>query len=101
MRPRRTTRVLLFVLMLVVLAPLAHASPPDPTWLSGFWDARDHDDVAILASSLLSTADDRPSDPLAPLPASSSKVLASEEGVPVPSRILVTAPRSPPPAQHI
>jgi hypothetical protein len=51
MWPRRTSRVLLVALALIALAPLAHATPPDPTWFSGFWDDSDHDDVVILASS--------------------------------------------------
>jgi len=33
---------------LVALLPLAHASPPDPTWISGLYDDGDHDD-AVLA----------------------------------------------------
>ena len=33
---------------LVALVPLAHASPTDPTWISGLYDDADHDD-AVLA----------------------------------------------------
>jgi hypothetical protein len=33
---------------LVALVPLAHASPPDPTWIAGLYDDADHDD-AVLA----------------------------------------------------
>ncbi len=34
------------------LAPLAHASPPDPTWEGGVYDGADYDDVILLATSL-------------------------------------------------
>src|SRR5438309_4354819 len=30
---------------LVVIIPLAHASPIDPTWVAGIYDAADYDDV--------------------------------------------------------
>ena len=30
------------------LPALATATPPDPTWLGGFWDDDDYDDVVIL-----------------------------------------------------
>jgi len=32
---------------LALLASLAYATPPDPSWISGFWDDGDHDDVVI------------------------------------------------------
>lgn len=41
----------LIVASLIALIPLAHASPPDPTWLWGVWDDADHDNVVILATS--------------------------------------------------
>src|SRR5689334_22059865 len=36
---------------LVALTPLAYASPPDPVWISGFFDDGDHDDVVVLVTS--------------------------------------------------
>jgi hypothetical protein len=43
--------VLLVVLGLVALPALAHASPPDPTWISGLYDGGDCDDVVVAATS--------------------------------------------------
>ena len=44
--------VLLAVLpALIVLTPLAYASPPDPAWISGYFDDADHDDVVVLVTS--------------------------------------------------
>ena len=40
----------LLVFSLALLAPLAHASPPDPTWIHGVFDAGDSDDAIIAAS---------------------------------------------------
>src|SRR5215831_5806324 len=50
---RASHRALTFGLLLVLfaLAPLAQASPPDPTWLSGFYDAADFDDVVMAVVS--------------------------------------------------
>ena len=49
--------VLLLVGAMVLLAPLAYASPPDPGWIAGFWDNGDYDDVVLLATSAVGTAD--------------------------------------------
>ena len=45
---------LLAVLLLgavATLAPLAYATPPDPTWIAGVWDDGDHDDVIFRITS--------------------------------------------------
>ena len=39
------------------LGPLAHASPPDPTYIPGLYDDADHDDVIMLALSTVGTRD--------------------------------------------
>ena len=43
----------LTVALVVVLRPLAQASPADPTWIAGFYDGADFDDVVyhIVTSS--------------------------------------------------
>ena len=41
---------LLLLFPLALLAPLAHASPPDPTWIHGVFDAADSDDAVIAAT---------------------------------------------------
>jgi hypothetical protein len=33
------------------LTPLAHANPPDSTWISGFYDNADYDDVVLTVTS--------------------------------------------------
>jgi hypothetical protein len=38
---------------------MAYADPPDPTWIAGFWDDADYDDVIIRVTSTASTAETR------------------------------------------
>ena len=45
----------LLVLVLGTLAPLAHASAPDPSWISGIYDGADYDDVVVLVASATGT----------------------------------------------
>jgi hypothetical protein len=51
----------LLVLVLSALGPLASASPPDPGWIGGFYDAADYDDVVLAVTGI----DQAP--PLAPV----------------------------------
>lgn len=70
---------IVLVLALGMLAPLAHASAPDPSWISGIYDGADYDDIVVLvtgaagAVSPLRAADLEPIleviGPLAQLPA--------------------------------
>jgi hypothetical protein len=50
---------LLFALVtvLIVLVPLAYAEPPDPTWVSGYFDDGDGDDAVFVVTSSLATVD--------------------------------------------
>jgi hypothetical protein len=60
MIPRLSVTVLL-VLVLSMLGPLASASPPDPGWIGGFYDAADYDDVVLAVTGM------DPAPPLAPV----------------------------------
>jgi hypothetical protein len=46
----KSALVLLLFVCLVSLTPLAFASPPDPTWMDGFFDDLDFDDVVVSLS---------------------------------------------------
>jgi len=37
--------------VLLALVPLAYASPPDPTWLAGFYDDADFDEIVMAVVS--------------------------------------------------
>ena len=45
--------------ILVVLVPLAAASPPDPLWIGGIYDAADSDDAVLAATSLESRVEEK------------------------------------------
>ena len=49
--------ILLVIALCIVLNPLAAASPPDPTWIPGLYDAADFDDVVIQIGLLASACD--------------------------------------------
>jgi len=36
------------ICLIAALAPAAYADPPDPTWVGGYWDDDDFDDVVIF-----------------------------------------------------
>ena len=43
--------VVLLLLAPIALPGLAHASPPDPTWIPGIYDDADGDDIVSLIAS--------------------------------------------------
>jgi hypothetical protein len=49
--------MLVAIALCILLNPLAAASPPDPTWIHGFYDAADFDDVVIQIGLLASACD--------------------------------------------
>jgi hypothetical protein len=60
MRTRHSPAVLalVVVVLMLTLTTLAYADPPDPTWIAGFWDDDDFDDVVgyiTSAAALLHT----------------------------------------------
>ena len=42
---------LVLVFLLLGLAPAAYADPPDPTWIGGYWDDDDFDNVVAFIAS--------------------------------------------------
>jgi hypothetical protein len=42
---------LLTIGVIAVLAPLAYADPPDPSWIDGIWDDDDYDGVVVMVLS--------------------------------------------------
>lgn len=81
--------------LLVILAPAAYASPPDPTWIGGLWDDGDFDD-AIIAIAGASAIAATPLSLAAPAWACLAHLSFGEVGfVPAPSH-LAGSPRSPP-----
>jgi hypothetical protein len=80
MAPRRAL-VLLLLVCLASLTPLAYASPPDPTWVEGFFDDLDFDDVVVSISWAAWAVDADPLPSLAPVPVSVHLVQPGEQPV--------------------
>jgi hypothetical protein len=49
--PAARALLLVDLSLLVVLVLLAHAAPPDPSWLAGIYDEADHDDIVGILTS--------------------------------------------------
>jgi len=47
---------LVLVAFLLGLTPAAYADPPDPTWIGGYWDDDDFDDVVAFIASTCAVA---------------------------------------------
>jgi hypothetical protein len=50
LRPRCILGAFL-VILIVGLTPIAYADPPDPSWLGGYWDDDDFDNVVAFIAS--------------------------------------------------
>jgi len=66
--------------ILVALTPLAYADPPDPTWVSGFFDDGDNDDAVFLVTSSLATVDPFPLCDWSPFPVFGPRVAFEPPG---------------------
>jgi len=65
---RRGTLVSVLLLgVLVILPTLAHASPTDPTWIPGFYDDNDYDDVILFIIGAVTAVDSQVADRIGPI----------------------------------
>jgi hypothetical protein len=74
---------LIFALLTVLVAvvPLAYAEPPDPTWVSGFFDDGDYDDAVFVVTSSLATVDPFPLCDWSPFPVFGPRVALEAPGL--------------------
>jgi len=86
--------VLLVVGVLAGLAPVAHANPPDPTWIAGFYDDADFDDVVLAIVSAAVAAS--PSAQAAAVPQACGDCLPEARPIVRDHRPRLPANRSPP-----
>jgi len=82
--------------VLVALTPLAYATPPDPTWVSGFFDDDDNDDAVFLVTSSLATIDPFPLRSWTPFPVFGPAVALEDSG-PASAQYFSTADARAPP----
>ena len=56
MRHSRSVLLVILSVLLLGLVPVAYASPPAPTWISGYWDDDDFDNPVISIVSACAIA---------------------------------------------
>jgi len=93
---RVSALALLIAAMVCALVPLAYASPPDPTYLSGIWDDADYDDVVILVTSSVGSTDTHKPCDLIRLLIGVLLIVPEEQGLPRAASLFLPAPRAPP-----
>ena len=87
---------LLLLAVLVLLTPVAYATPPDPVWVSGFFDDDDNDNGAFLVTSSTATLDAFPLCCWAPFPLRwPAPAVEDRSEVPTPSVVAADARASP------
>ena len=92
----RSATMLVLAVVVFALTPLAHACPTDPTWIDGFYDDNDYDDVVLFITGSLSAVSANVVDPIGPAAISLGQV---DPGRPhtVPARPLASlSTRAPP-----
>jgi hypothetical protein len=91
-----TARLLavVFACLLTGLPTLAYTDPPDPPWISGYWDDDDFDSVVVFILGTCAVQEEAPARP-GPLSAPSPVELAAVGAVPAPVRS-ESCPRAPP-----
>jgi|SRR5215510_9657589 len=82
--------------LMVALAPMAWASPPDPTWVTGLYDNADFDEVVTYLTSGLLALPTIPAVIMATSLTYVSTIGASTEGAEVSPFRSPSIPRAPP-----
>jgi hypothetical protein len=88
--------VALLVLVLGTLAPLAHASAPDPSWVSGIYDGADYDDVVVLVTLATGAVSPLRMADLEPMLQEIGRLAQLPERAPVSRSAAAFPPRGPP-----
>jgi hypothetical protein len=88
--------LLLLIGLLVGLPLCAHLSPPDPTWIGGFYDDGDHDDAVLAVTGMAAVADEGGPIVALPLPRAPWTVGEPSEGLPGPVVPAAHRTRAPP-----
>jgi len=98
MRPCLSRAVLVLVLVapMLTLTALAYAEPPDPTWVVGFWDDDDFDDVVGYLTSATGLVETPIADEFYPIAFWQSLKLPAFQAVAASIPRSASSPRAPP-----
>ena len=88
--------IVLLLLAPVALPGLAHASPPDPTWIQGIYDDDDGDSVVALIASGTGHAPPTPPSDLPFLAPLIARLTPTPERMPLAVRAPAAPSRAPP-----
>ncbi|HEY7203967.1 MAG TPA: hypothetical protein VIA61_06700 [Methylomirabilota bacterium] len=92
----RTPLLAVVLTTATALPALAHASPPDSTWIAGVYDDADFDDVIVRITSGTGDVPAVPPADLRPLPALVLGLAPCAESAPAAPVDLPARPRAPP-----
>ena len=87
---------LALLMLLAALVPLAHASPPDPLWIPGIYDAADLDEVVVAVLTAVARAADTRTVTLAPPERAGAAALPTETCPPAGASPSTASGRAPP-----
>ena len=91
---------MLLVLLIIAPVTLAHASPPDQTWLASIYDQADFDDVVALLTSALEAIDSTVAPGAGPCLAVAPKLGPATVAWPASAPAYSALLRAPPPLGH-
>ena len=94
----RSAAAVVLVLVMLSLTPIAHACPTDPTWIAGFYDDNDYDDVVLFITGGLTAVSTTVVDPIGPTAISLGQVDPSRPHTVVVRPLESLSTRAPPPA---
>jgi len=83
-------------LVLAALPALAHATPPDPSWIPGLYDDADDDDVIVLVTSATGDVPGATSPDLEPAQSVVAELIQPSDRMPAVPGGSAEQPRAPP-----
>ena len=81
---------------MVALTPVAHASPPDQTWIAGLYDDADYDDAVLAVIASIASLDRQPVHDPQDVDLVIASVLAIDESRLTPPSLSSNRTRAPP-----
>jgi hypothetical protein len=90
--------IALLVALTCGLAPLAFASPPDQSWLGGFFDDADYDDVVVSVTSAVSVVESQTFHDTGPVQTVVDWTIQLDECAPARPALSTNSSRAPPTA---
>ena len=88
--------LLVLVALMLALTPLAYSDPPDPSWIAGFWDDDDFDNVVDCVTSAAALLQAPVNRELRPVPLLVTLKLVAVDTAVADVPLFESGPRAPP-----